>query len=264
MPSLASFVRRALRYSRSQAHRCLRPRTQRCTLRLPPEIVDIILEHLPPESVDAFSLACRVFYWKYTPRPPRLPQPAKETLLSWLEQEAPKHCFCHPCETLHIWRKSHYMGIDDYNSACKLRHKVESAYHPPGCIHLPYHAARLVMNRHLYGRSHGPPLKEIELDPGPPPWRYNYKIVHLQSWQVRIMDDELYLHAESTIYHARRDSERLREYLRSTYKMVCYHCYHLQVGQPFSCRTTPGHAIIPELSRIQDPGESFSVISGLV
>lgn len=69
----------------------------------PPELISIVLEHLPPESVVAFALTCRALFI-YFPRPAQLSDLARATLLQWLKQDILDLFFCHNCPRLHLWR----------------------------------------------------------------------------------------------------------------------------------------------------------------
>ncbi|KAK4447130.1 hypothetical protein QBC34DRAFT_486512 [Podospora aff. communis PSN243] len=141
---------------------------ERCTLKIPTELIDMVLEPLPPESAIAFALTCRALFVKHFPKSAQLSAPARATLLQWLEQDNPELYFCHGCACLHSWRAAAMPGggFKFYYGPCAWNHsginrvmnEVVSAFQPG----LTYSWARLVMNRHLYGARHGPPLRDIE------------------------------------------------------------------------------------------------------
>ncbi|KAK3364865.1 hypothetical protein B0T24DRAFT_712182 [Lasiosphaeria ovina] len=77
---------------------------ERCTLKIPTELVDMIMEHLPLETAIAFALTCRALFVKHFPKSAQLSVPARATLLLWLEQDIPSVYFCHGYTCLHRWR----------------------------------------------------------------------------------------------------------------------------------------------------------------
>lgn len=170
--------------------------------RVPPEIILIILEHLPPESVISFSLTCRTFYRAYMD--PFLPMglASQQTLLLWIERDIGGLYFCHQCHKLHTWKRERYgYGVPIYNGACRLRSQsgeVGWCGHP---FLVEYHTARLIMNRHLYGASHGPPLRHLQVRHARRDRYLDVKIE--QSLEARIIDDELFLHIRFTVHQDR-------------------------------------------------------------
>lgn len=91
------------------------------TIVLPPELIDMILEHLPAESVVAFALTYQSFYSKFMPAYPHLSGPTKQALHVWLEQDIPSLYLWHRCGKLRPWRpqlqsRCHHR----YNGSCRL------------------------------------------------------------------------------------------------------------------------------------------------
>jgi hypothetical protein len=96
--------------------------------------------------------------------------------------------------------------ISEYEEACLCRITNNGSQFvfpkPPDYPYgMSYALARLITNRHLYGEQHGPPLgvlnrSVIEQDRFP-----NMGIRLKQSWNARIIDDELYLEATVQVYH---------------------------------------------------------------
>ncbi|KAH6663287.1 hypothetical protein F5X68DRAFT_62236 [Plectosphaerella plurivora] len=84
---------------------------------------------------------------------------------------------------------------------------------------------RLVMNRHLYGVSHGLPLESIKQN--------NQivfskdRIIYLQTWRAMIIQDELILRSISAIWHTHNDPAKLREFIdkRTRHFLPCWHTY---------------------------------------
>jgi hypothetical protein len=100
-----------------------------CVLKqIPTEIVDVIIEHLPPESAIALPLTCRALFVKHFPDKKIMAQllsaaSARETLLQWLEWDFPGLYFCYGCARLHRW------------STAAFRYKIgfRDEHGPSGC-----------------------------------------------------------------------------------------------------------------------------------
>jgi hypothetical protein len=175
------------------------------------ELVEMILEHLPPESVTALGLTCRDLYAKIFSNPSTLPIHAKARFLQLLEKEHPTLFFCHDCVQLHTWRLRHKLQTYGfYNGPCYTNFhreeipvqcrsrpgsmpKVISQFRPD----LNFFWARLVMNRQLYGPAHGPPLtpkKETRI------WRWDkVKITEQSTWTFQIINNNLFAQAVTTL-----------------------------------------------------------------
>lgn len=68
------------------------------TLTLPGELLRQLLAHLPPESIVSLALTCRALHAQLLPGPPpaALSQPARATLVTWLEKDNPLlYWLCH-------------------------------------------------------------------------------------------------------------------------------------------------------------------------
>ena len=114
----------------------------------PTEIIQLILGHLPPESVAAFALTCRRFYLHLPSAP--LNEEARLLLLVWIEKDISHLYLCYKCKDLHTWNQSTW--DPGYERHCRKREYVDRSV-------LRFTDGRLVINRHLYGKSHGPPLE---------------------------------------------------------------------------------------------------------
>ena len=176
---------------------------QSIAVSLPPEIVSLILSHLPPESVVAFGLTCRRFY-AFVPSPPRLTEETRQILLQWLEKDTPSLYWCHRCNSLHTWRRvenRHRQGIVQYDKNCRKREHCHPSPRPPHrSYRLTFSLARVVMNRHLYGDLHGPPLEALSHDARHAESPEVYGVMLTQSWTARIIGDGLYLRAKVQVY----------------------------------------------------------------
>ena len=115
----------------------------------PQEIIRLILDHLPPESVAAFALTCRRFY-PHLPSAP-LNEEARLLLLVWIEKDISHLYLCYECKDLHTWSQSKWDA--GYDRHCRKRTGANPS------VSLRFTDGRLVMNRHIYGKSHGPPLE---------------------------------------------------------------------------------------------------------
>lgn len=181
---------------------------------IPTELVDMILEHLEPESAIAFALTCRALFVKHfsqsaaaqLSRPARAtpfvkPSPqsaaARATLLQWLEQDIPRRYFCHGCACLHRWRVTlRYGGYKFYHGPCwwtrgtfnPVMSDSVSSFRPD----LTYSWARLVTNRHRYGALHGPPLRDIEAAKHKHDAYYGVNTTHF--WRVKLIGNDLYVY----------------------------------------------------------------------
>ncbi|KAK3375635.1 hypothetical protein B0T24DRAFT_616707 [Lasiosphaeria ovina] len=226
---------------------------ERCTLKIPSELVDMILEHLQPESAIAFALTCRALFVKHFPKSAQLTAPARATLLQWLEQDIPRLYFCHGCACLHPWRATlQFSGYKFYHGPCWWnRRDIEPVMSK--CVSdfradLTYSWARLVMNRHLYGALHGPPLQDIEATQRI--YDSFYGVIITIFWSAKIISNNLYIHGTMVF---RSDGEKgnaqsLRTFIEHFECSLV--CRHLRA------------AIIPELCRDEESSRPFHPTSG--
>lgn len=73
---------------------------QQSTLNLPGELLNIVVAHLPPESIISLALTCRALHAQFFPSssPPALSKPARATLVQWLEKDNPLlYWLCYDC-----------------------------------------------------------------------------------------------------------------------------------------------------------------------
>lgn len=224
-----------------------RPRPNLGALGLPHEIILMIAEHLTNVSGLSLSLTCRTLHSLCFPRQPDLSTEEKEELLLLLEKDIATFFFCHECVKLHRWHKR---WADDlyYDIAKELpctKGLGKHLYRP--CI--PYSHARLIMNRHLYGRAHGLPISQLED-------RFSLccplsKVTECKDLQARIIDDKLLLLTIITLSHSQGDSEQLWRDMQ--YPLRYKICEHLVL----SARYFAGLPVqLPELAKSQNtPGQ---------
>ena len=256
--SVMTHIFRRLRFLLLPGYRRRLSAQEACILKkVPTEIIDMIMEHLPLESAISFSLTCRALYLKHFPqtivgRPDAgtaLSRASKRVLLEWLEQDIPELYFCDGCFRLHQWRaarRRYYFRITCYIGLCGWKHRVMTNYVCLFRYDLSYTWARLVMNRHLYGALHDPPLedmewKQVSSDYGP--------VVVSKSWTAKIRPDNnnLYLHGTTVARSGWKKTggggpQALREFVE-LFKHDRLVCRHYRID-----------TIIQELSR--PPGES--------
>lgn len=184
---------------------------------LPREVIDRIVSFLPPECLAAFALTCRTLHCWYMPTPPQLSAPERNAILVWLEKDTPQLYICHLCAKLHTWGHAPrylHSAIPRYNQACHKQFGDSHLWPPHPSYCLIFSTARLVMNRHFYGPSHGPPLDAIEMDHlgEARDGRAWDGVMIKQWWRARVIDDQLYLKATMQVYHQRGSASALRRH----------------------------------------------------
>jgi len=194
-------------------------KTHTSPLNVPPELIYMILEHLPPESVVSFCLACRAFY-KFRPKNFGLPWSAKEAFLVFLERDVPSLYYCYVCGKLHSWNVRGGSIPPTYDGACR-KQLLQYDQLPSGCYNFQYHTARIIMNRHLYGPGHGPSLHEYQNIPMRKRTNKS-KITTYSSFNTRIIDGELFVHETRIISQPKGDESRLKAFIKSTL-ITCHH-----------------------------------------
>jgi hypothetical protein len=133
----------------------------------------MVAEHLTNPSVISLALTCPTLYSLCFPHDPCLSTNEKEELLLLLEKDIANLYFCHCCTKLHRWHTRwgnvflmkeicSLFSLAEENLPCKEHFECDEIFLPLICI-IPYHYARLVMDRHLYGRTHGLPTRRCEM-----------------------------------------------------------------------------------------------------
>lgn len=180
-----------------------------CTLNsCPPELIILILSHLPPESTLAFALTCRALFIQYFPRSPQLSAPTKTALLQLIERDYPNLLFCFNCIRLHRWRMKLFSKYG--NTPCHMpctnprelptwRYSLMNRAVPDLGYNLTYSLAWLVTNRHLYGPGHGPPLKDLTITEPKRSQRFLY-VPTERYCRAKIINNSLYLHGKRVIW----------------------------------------------------------------
>lgn len=119
--------------------------------------------------------------------------------------------YCSSCIKLHRWDPDWNI---DHQTGPRRRCK-DLNYSGSGprydCRDISHELVRLVLNRHLYGPSHGLPLTSIEKD-----HRYiweDYGVVQTHTTRARIIDGELFIRSTNTIWHDKGSAEELRYFV---------------------------------------------------
>ena len=186
----------------------------------------MITGYLTEPSVISLALTGRTLFTFCFPQHPCLNKEEKEYLLQLLEKDIATLLFCHRCVKLHRWRTrwlSPMISLDarvNKDLPCMWDHLIDHLRFPPSYF-LPYYHARLVMNRHFYGPTHGLSLHRLN-------WRVeeHYSstgITSSSSCSARIVDDKLLLLSVVTISHSHGNSEILRRYIDSRGDRCCAH-----------------------------------------
>lgn len=227
-----------------------RPRSSLGAFALPPEIILMIATYLTKPSVISLALTCRTLRSLCFPRRSRLNTAEKEELLLLLEKDIATLYFCHYCVKLHRWHTRWGKSISPWveeDLPCK-QHLLRNSLCLPLTCYIPYHHARLVMNRHFYGPTHGLPLHKFEKRV----WLHcrSSRVTDSESLSARIVDDKLLVLSVKTMSHSRGDSKTLRDYVDSLGHTACRHLT-LDKGSPHYApvqlpelakdKTAPGH-----------------------
>jgi hypothetical protein len=188
---------------------------------LPSEIILMITSHLHISSTTCLALTCRTLYAICFSTPALWTLAEKTELLLLLEKDVATLYFCHRCVRLQPWHKWWSKSISPWyeeHMPCKRsldRHTLFSLQ-----CDIPYYYARLVMNRHFYGPSHGVPPHKLEqriLS------NYPGGVVESLSQHARILDDELLVLSACSMSHSRGDPKLLRNHINTRLTRICAH-----------------------------------------
>lgn len=197
---------------------------------LPPEIILMITSYLSNSSTISLALTCRPLYSLCFPEDPLLDMAEKEELLLLLEKDVATLYFCHDCVKLHRCHSRWSRFLTPwYNERMPCKESIHNVLFFPQTRPIPYYQARLVMNRHLYGPTHGPPLHKL----GARTRSYCLSdgFVRSSSQHARIVDDQLLVLSVESMSHSRGDSTELRSCIDSFPNPLCAHLT-LSEGSP--------------------------------
>jgi hypothetical protein len=188
---------------------------------LPTEIILMITSHLNKPSTISLSLTCRALHSICFPADPILERTEEEELFLLLEKDIPTLYFCHYCTKLHHWHKRWNRSLAWFEETMPCKKRPQDIFQILSIRCIPFWHARLVMNRHLYGPTHGPPLSKLGK-------RTNniYRaggVMKSVSQQASIVDDKLLLMSILSFTSSRDHSVVLRHHIDSYGPMVCMH-----------------------------------------
>lgn len=212
----------------------------------PQEIIRCILGHLPPQSVAAFALTCRRFYPHLSSA--SLNEEARLRLLIWIEKDIPHLYLCHKCKDLHTWSRS-CLDIG-YEKHCR---KGKEWIAPS--VLLRFTEGRVVMNRHLYGKLHGPPLENFDNTTST---THQEGVKQKECRSARIIGDELYFKVVTELYHNQGRARNLRERIDDEWFSNNLICQHVALTQSLFLDKYRTH----ELDRPLGSGELFVPVTG--
>jgi hypothetical protein len=211
----------------------------RCGIALPPEIVLTIAAYLTKPALASLSLTCRTLHGLCFPASLDLSPTEKEELLLLLEKDIPNLYFCARCVLLHRWRT--YWNAS-YWSTGQLQCLRRDDFVDQHGYMIPYPYARVVMNRHLYGSTHGLPIQILEGRTEKKQFFSEAK--YYVTRRARIVDNQLMLLSVSTIYHPYGDSKALRDFIDRLGDRICWHMHMKSIYESCSFQFR-----VPELKR---------------
>ncbi|KAH7127943.1 hypothetical protein B0J13DRAFT_530626 [Dactylonectria estremocensis] len=192
--------------------------------KIPHELVTQIGSQLTDASRLSFALTCRPIFDTFfnEDKQPRLAtRKDREEFLQLLEKDVANLYFCYDCAVLHPW--TYRFGVTYplfVNRACANSYRHEILLH--GYEHLMFYPARLFINRHLHGPSHGLPLSKLEGR-----WKSNSPNgVRMQvARRARILDGELFVWVSYTFNDTQGQGGNLRRLFEQTDVSICAHVH---------------------------------------
>jgi len=224
----------------------MRGRSNPCALDLPVEIILMVVAYLDGCSLASLSLTCKSLHGLWDPYSMPLILPDKEKLLLWLERDIPYIYYCHHCTKLHRWHGRWSRSIAPfYLERLLCKQNSDNHFYIPITCQIPYHHARLVMNRHLYGRNHGLPLHV--LNERARSSHHPDGVIDSRSQHARIFNQQLLILSTISMTHRRGDPLALRDHIDRAGHLVCKHLT-LRQGYPDSYPTP-----LPQLAKGTGP-----------
>jgi hypothetical protein len=190
-------------------------------LALPHEIILLITSHLNNVSTTSLALTCRCLYSICFPILQTLTKREKVELLSSLERDVAAFYFCHFCVKLHRWHMNWARALPAQYATCMqcLRCMDSRVYLASSWI-ISYEYARLVMNRHFYGSTHGPSLRILkQMDS----YRDSFGVRRTFSHTPCIIDNQPLLKSFIRVSHSQGDPASLRDSIECLGPRVCQH-----------------------------------------
>lgn len=217
---------------------------------LPIDILEEIFKALEPDACMAFALVCRGLSDHFFVRArDRFTSAGREYHLAvqhFLEKDiGDRELFCVSCRAFIPFRKDWRAGIPRYSSQdgpgfCNCLFHQMPRDPRETCLgmacrsfgpdilgyQIPFHLARVVMNRHRFGAPRGLPLSCLEADITTNTCQDH--LIWKEKWKARIIEDELFLCATHVLRQADQgiSAEVLRDTLhQSKCYAVCEHLY---------------------------------------
>ncbi|KAM5347711.1 hypothetical protein ACJ41O_007535 [Fusarium nematophilum] len=220
---------------------------------IPHELILMVAEHLPDTALLSLSLSCRPYHQLLSRefRSVELSTRDREEFLQWIEKDVAQLYFCFKCVKLHRWnRRWDSRGCWRPPAAtndCLAGFEYRGDYRWQS--HIRYRHARLVMNRHLHGASHGLPLKTLEHDSGTMCLGRGGRARWVTN--ARIVDAELFVRRTLTIWYPGRSgsNEKFREFLRWRVLWLCTHV----------TTTGPEYRTLYSLPELRRPAEDLAL-----
>jgi hypothetical protein len=201
--------------------RLLRASSGLGTFAYPTEIILMIASHLSNVSTMSLALTCRTLYSICFSNHLVLDMKAKEELLLLLEKDVASLNFCHFCVMLHRWHGRWSKSIPPwYTERVPCKKDWDSCKLLPSIWRIPYYHARLVMNRHFYGPTHGPPLHILTQAES---FRDLNGVNRRYSHSARIIDNQLFVFSLLSVSHPQGDWVSLRRSINFRGPEVCEH-----------------------------------------
>ncbi|KAG4280139.1 hypothetical protein FPRO06_11472 [Fusarium proliferatum] len=223
---------------------------------LPPEIILEIAEHLSNVSLISLSLTCRPYHILLSTftRNVKLEATELEDFLQILEKDCASSYFCYICVRLH---QRDRRGMVDpgncYKWDCRKNCFLHFNFHmwfDPGLM-IKYAEARLIMNRHFNGPTHGLSLDTLNYHGNI--HRYNDDGTELWTSIARIIQDELFLQRTMVIWIPKYLG--VQEIQHGLYFPVCL---HVRSNINYGCRSSARIGLygLPEVAELSEAFKS--------
>lgn len=186
--------------------------------------ITMLLDYFDDATKVAFAFTCRPLFnilMKTFPRLLPLAYSARQALIPLLEKDAPNlYCCGSGCMQLHRWGYEGWLrGQDGWftvQGRCPL--SLQSTFFFPKAIHLPYPLARVIMNGHFHGPSHGLSPEVLS---------FNYELedefgnTWPRKWEAKVIDNELVL--ASFVRVSQRTDDRMFAFIKNNIPNLCKH-----------------------------------------
>lgn len=167
-------------------------------------------------SLLSLSLTCTTFYHLYWPQSPDLSKREKTTLLLGIEKDTATVYFCHFCVSLHPWGKESMCSVFQGRVIqrglalpCQGDMSIQISFMGNDYYRIDYPIARALMNGHLYGdnrhvstTTHSRQYQPTFFD--------DPKLRYTGNYQLRIIENELFLFSDLTAFDVEGNAKVLR------------------------------------------------------